>query len=1193
MVISCFMKPAFTMKITTLCPAGIDKCHRFLKKSVRRRAQTDDPFLARRSGSKFNKIVLKRLLMARRHKPPLSLRRLANFMQRKGREDKICVIVGTVTNDVRLYHVPKLEVCALHVTEQARARILKAGGKILTFDQLALRAPKGENTVLVQGKISCCLSNGQDQEKHEKRKNTLVLLQVFLTVIANLMREIRRNETSNDRIIILKYCFFANFAIKSGCPNTVVELSEEQEMSLSAVIFHNRNVPILRTFKRMLFDGGWELKTNQEMAVLIDGKKIASQLRQKIRDHLSTVKRQFPKFNPKLAIVQVGDRQDSNVYIRNKLKAASEIGVSAELIKLSSAIGECELINQIETLNTDPDVHGIIVQLPLDASAEIDAQKVINCINFEKDVDGLTLHNAGRLARGELENTIIPCTPKGCLELLKHTGINISGKHCVVVGRSRIVGGPVSALLLWQNATVTTCHSKTENLAEFCQSADILIVAVGRPNLIQGSWIKPKAVVIDCGINVVEDDERRLVGDVDFESAKQVASFITPVPGGVGPMTVAMLMSNTVDVACRTLKRAESWSLTTYEPVLKSPVPSDLEISHSHKPISIDKLANSIGLLPNEVEQYGKFKAKVSLDVLNRYKEQKNGSYVIVTSMSPPSRGAGKSTVVIGLTQALNVYLKMNSFACLRQPSQGPTFGMKGGAAGGGYSQVVPMDEFNLHLTGDFHAIVAATNLLAAAVEARLFHEATSSTEALYKRLVPVKNGKRAFTSNQLNRLEKLNIQPKHPDQLSAEEREQFSRLNIDSRTITWNRVVDTNDRFLRLVTVGQSPSEKGHSRQCRFDIAAASEITAILALTTGLADLRRRLGRIVVANDVQGRPVCAEDLSVAGALAALMKDSVRPNLMQTLQGTPVFVHSGPFANIAHGNSSILADQIALKLVGQDGVVVTEAGFGADVGFEKFCNIKCRTSGLCADVAVVVVTIEALKLHGGAPEPHLTVQSSAINQQDLLPFVEKGCLNMVRHIENVHKFGTPVIVAVNKYSSDTPAELEIVRKEALKAGALDAVVCEQWEKGGRGCVDLANAVSKAVRKTSTHSLKLLYPDECSIKEKIETIAKEIYGADGVEFTVDAEDALAKLTSQGFHNLPVCMAKTQKSFSNDPNWKGVPSGYKLPVRDVKVCAGAGFLYALVGEIQTMPGLPVRPAFFDIDVDLETEFVKGLF
>ncbi|KRX95026.1 C-1-tetrahydrofolate synthase, cytoplasmic [Trichinella pseudospiralis] len=1122
------------------CFIGIDKCHRFLKKSVRRRAQTEDPyhlllvklysFLARRSGSKFNKIVLKRLLMARRHKPPLSLRRLVNFMQRKGREDKICVVVGTVTNDVRLYRVPKLQVCALHVTEQARVRILKAGGKILTFDQLALRAPKGENT---------------DQEKPEKRKNTLVLLQVFLTVIANLMREIRRNETSNDRIIILKFCFFAKFCNKIWL---CVCLSEEQEMSLSAVLFYNRNTYILRTFKRMLFDGGWQVKTNQEMAVLIDGKKIASQLRQKIRDHLSTVKRQFPKFNPKLAIVQVGDRQDSNVYIRNKLKAASEIGVSAKLIKLSSAVGECELINQIETLNMDPDVHGIIVQLPLDASAEIDAQKVINCINFEKDVDGLTLHNAGRLARGELENTIIPCTPKGCLEF---------GKRCVVVGRSKIVGGPVSTLLLWQNATVTTCHSKTENLAEFCQSADILIVAVGRPNLIQGSWIKPKAVVIDCGINVVEDDERRLVGDVDFESAKQVASFITPVPGGVGPMTVAMLMSNTVDVACRTLKHADSWSLTTYEPVLKSPVPSDLEISHSHKPISIDKLANSIGLLPHEVEHYGKFKAKVSLDILNRYKEQKNGSYVIVTSMSPPSRGAGKSTVVIGLTQALNVYLKMNSFACLRQPSQGPTFGMKGGAAGGGYSQVVPMDEFNLHLTGDFHAIVAATNLLAAAVEARLFHEATSSTEALYKRLVPVKNGKRAFTSNQLNRLEKLNIQPKHPDQLNAEEREQFSRLNIDSRTITWNRVVDTNDRFLRLVTVGQSP---------------------------------RRLGRIVVANDVHGRPVCAEDLSVAGALTALMKDSVRPNLMQTLQGTPVFVHSGPFANIAHGNSSILADQIALKLVGQDGVVVTEAGFGADVGFEKFCNIKCRTSGLCADVAVVVVTIEALKLHGGAPEPHPT---SAINQQDLLPFVEKGCLNMVRHIENVHKFGTPVIVAVNKYSSDTPVELEIVRKEALKAGALDAVVCEGWEKGGQGCVDLANAVSKAVRKTSTQSLKLLYPDECSIKEKIETIAKEIYGADGVEFTVDAEDALAKLTSQGFANLPVCMAKTQKSFSNDPNWKGVPSGYKLPVRDVKVCAGAGFLYALVGEIQTMPGLPVRPAFFDIDVDLETEFVKGLF
>ncbi|KRX19247.1 C-1-tetrahydrofolate synthase, cytoplasmic [Trichinella nelsoni] len=1132
---------------------GIDKCHRFLKKSVRRRAHTEDPyhlllvklysFLARRSGSKFNKIILKRLLMARRHKPPLSLRRLANFMQRKGRNDKICVIVGTVTNDVRLYRVPKLEVCALHVTEQARARILKAGGKILTFDQLALRAPKGENTVLVQGP-----RKAREAEKH--------------------------------------------FGPAPGVPHSHSKIAEycREKMSSSAVIFHGRNIPIWRTFRRMLFDGGRQLKTNQEMAVLIDGKKIASQLRQKIRDHLSTVKSEFPKFNPKLAIVQVGDRQDSNVYIRNKLKAADEIGISAQLIKLSSAIGEFELIDRIEKLNTDPDVHGIIVQLPLDASAEIDAEKVINSINFEKDVDGLTLHNAGRLARGELENTIVPCTPKGCLELLKHTGINISGKHCVVVGRSRIVGGPVSALMLWQNATVTTCHSKTANLAEFCQSADILIVAVGRPNLIQGSWIKPRAVVIDCGINIVEDDAKRLVGDVEFESAKQVASFITPVPGGVGPMTVAMLMSNTVDAACRTLKRVKRWPLTPYEPVLKSPVPSDLEISYSHKPISIDKLANSIGLLPHEVEQYGKFKAKVSLDVLNRYKEQKNGSYVIVTSMSPPSRGAGKSTIVIGLTQALNVYLKTNSFACLRQPSQGPTFGMKGGAAGGGYSQVVPMDEFNLHLTGDFHAIVAATNLLAAAVETRLFHESTSSTEALYKRLVPVKHGQRVFTDNQLSRLEKLNIRPKHPDQLNPEEREQFSRLNIDSGTITWNRVIDTNDRFLRLVTVGQSPSEKGHSRQCRFDIAAASEIAAILALTTGLGDLRRRLGRIVVANDFHGRPVCADDLSVAGALTALMKDALRPNLMQTLQGTPVFVHGGPFANIAHGNSSILADWIALKLVGQDGVVVTEAGFGADVGFEKFCNIKCRTSGLCANVAVVVVTIEALKLHGGAPEPRPTDDSSP----DLLAFVENGCLNMIRHIENIHKFGTPVIVAVNKYSTDTTAELDVVRREALRAGALDVVVCDQWAKGGLGCVELAEAVSKAVRQQkSTHSFKLLYPDQWSIKEKIETIAKEIYGADGVEFTVDAEKALAKLTDQGFDKLPVCMAKTQKSFSNDPNWKGVPSGYTLPVRDVQVCAGAGFLYALVGEIQTMPGLPIRPAFFDIDVDLETEFVKGLF
>jgi methylenetetrahydrofolate dehydrogenase (NADP+)/methenyltetrahydrofolate cyclohydrolase/formyltetrahydrofolate synthetase len=412
-------------------------------------------------------------------------------------------------------------------------------------------------------------------------------------------------------------------------------------------------------------------------------------------------------------------------------------------------------------------------------------------------------------------------------------------------------------------------------------------------------------------------------------------------------MTVAMLLKNTVECTKTDLDNAlnTKWNIRYLKLDCKQPVPSDLEIATRQIPKDVAELASELKLLPSEIDFYGKKKAKVSTSVLHRLQDRPNGKYVVVAGITPTPLGEGKSTTTIGLCQAIGTQLKRNVFACVRQPSQGPTFGIKGGAAGGGYSQVIPMAEFNLHLTGDIHAITAANNLLAAAIDARMFHESTQSDKALYGRLVPQVKGNRLFSEIQQRRLKKLGINKMNPDDLTEDEIHRFSRLDIDPQSITWQRVVDTNDRFLRKITIGEGPAEKGRTRKAQFDISVASEIMAILALTTSLADMKERLGRMVIGSNVGGEPVTADDLGVTGALAVLMKDALRPNLMQTLEGTPVFVHAGPFANIAHGNSSILADKIALKLVGQDGFVVTEAGFGADIGMEKFCNIKCRYSG--------------------------------------------------------------------------------------------------------------------------------------------------------------------------------------------------------------------------------------------------------
>jgi formyltetrahydrofolate synthetase len=621
---------------------------------------------------------------------------------------------------------------------------------------------------------------------------------------------------------------------------------------------------------------------------------------------------------------------------------------------------------------------------------------------------------------------------------------------------------------------------------------------------------------------------------------------------------------------------------------LRRPVPSDIEVAQEASLKPIASLAEEIGLLPTELELYGETKAKVRLEVLQRLQQAPDGKYVVVTAITPTPLGEGKTTTTVGLSQAIGAHLGRRVFTCIRQPSQGPTFGIKGGAAGGGYSQVVPMEEFNLHLTGDIHAVTAANNLLAAAIDARILHEAKQSDEDLFDRLCPPdRQGRRRFAPSMLRRLAKLGIDKTDPESLTPHERSRLVRLDLDPDSITWRRVVDTNDRFLRTITIGQGPEEKGFARQTGFDIAVASEAMAILALTTDLADMRERLGRIVVGTSRSGEAVTAEDVGAAGAMAVLMRDAIKPTLMQTLEGTPVFVHAGPFANIAHGNSSILADKIALKLAD---FVITEAGFGADVGMEKFFNIKCRYSGLVPNAVVLVATVRALKMHGGGPKVVAGEPLDPAYTEENLDLVQAGLPNLQHHIRSARRFGVPVVVAVNSFSTDAPAELELVRRAAREAGAEDAVVATHWADGGKGAADLARAVVAAADQPSR--FRFLYPLEAAIKEKIEVICREIYGADGVDYLPEAEAKIALYTRLGFDRLPVCMAKTHLSLSHDPSLKGVPKGYRIPIRDLRASVGAGFLYPLLGTMRTMPGLSTRPMFFDVDLDPETGQVIGL-
>jgi formyltetrahydrofolate synthetase len=642
----------------------------------------------------------------------------------------------------------------------------------------------------------------------------------------------------------------------------------------------------------------------------------------------------------------------------------------------------------------------------------------------------------------------------------------------------------------------------------------------------------------------------------------------------------------------KTVKKTAKKIKFAYTPTkikLLKPVPSDIDIAQAGKLKPIIKIAKELGIKESELELFGPYKAKVKLEVLDRLAKQPNGKYIDVTAITPTPLGEGKTTTTVGVSQALGAHLGKKVVTVIRQPSQGPTFGIKGGAAGGGYSQIIPMEDFNLHLTGDIHAITAAHNLCSAALDVRMMHEAKQDDTKLFNALCPPdKKGKRRFSPTMKRRLKKLGINKSNPDDLTPEERTRFARLDIDPNGIQWRRVIDVNDRFLREIQVGLGKDEAGFEHRSGYDITVASEIMAILALTTSLQDMRERLGHMVVAVNKSGEAVTAEDLGVAGALTVLMKDAIKPNLMQTLEGTPAFVHAGPFANIAHGQSSIIADKIALKL---GDYVITESGFGADIGMEKFMDIKCRYSGLVPNVVVLVATVRALKMHGGGPKVVAGKPLAPEYTDENLDLLRKGMPNMVQHIQNALKYGVNVVVAVNSFANDTPAEVELVRQAALEAGAMDAVVSRHWMEGGKGAVALAEAVVKACEKPS--KFKFLYKLDLPIKEKIEIICREIYRADGVDYSPEANAKIEQFTKLGFGNLPLCMAKTHLSFSDKGDLKGAPRGFRITISDVRASVGAGFIYPLLGTMRTMPGLPTRPVFYDVDLDLKTGKVVGLF
>lgn len=575
---------------------------------------------------------------------------------------------------------------------------------------------------------------------------------------------------------------------------------------------------------------------------------------------------------------------------------------------------------------------------------------------------------------------------------------------------------------------------------------------------------------------------------------------------------------------------------------------SDIEISRQSPRLSIQALASRLGIPAHLLSPHGHYKGKLSLELLKQAASKpgkKAGKLVLVSAITPTPLGEGKTVTTLGVSMGLN-HIGQPSIATIRQPSLGPVFGVKGGAAGGGHAQVVPMEEMNLHLTGDFHALTAAHNLAAAALDARLFHE--------------IKLGSQ-FTA-----------------------RTGLARLDIDPANILWPRTLDMNDRALRHLTIGQGAAADGVERQDRFVITAASELMAILALASNLKDLRERIGRIQLALDSQGNPITAEQLEVAGAMTVLLKDALQPTLMQTTEQTPVLVHAGPFANIAHGNSSVIADRMALQLTDY---VVTEAGFGSDMGLEKFFNIKHRQSGITPACVVLVATVRGLKANSGLLDirPGQPLPKSLLGED--LPTLEKGCANLAWHINNARRYGVPVVVAVNRFPTDSQAELDLLMREARQAGACGTAISNAFTQGGAGASELARAVVAACEMPS--QIQLLYPDEMSLCAKLATLVECGYGGRGVILSDKARRQLAALSAAGWDHLPICVAKTPLSISHDPAKKGVPTDFEVPIDEVKLCAGAGFVYALAGPIMTMPGLGSLPAYRHIDIDDDGEIV----
>lgn len=554
---------------------------------------------------------------------------------------------------------------------------------------------------------------------------------------------------------------------------------------------------------------------------------------------------------------------------------------------------------------------------------------------------------------------------------------------------------------------------------------------------------------------------------------------------------------------------------------------SDIEIAQKAHMLPITEVAGKLGIGEEDIELYGRYKAKLSMDLIKRVQDKPDGKLILVTAITPTPAGEGKSTTTVGLAQGL-AKIGQKVIVALREPSLGPCMGIKGGAAGGGYSQVVPMEDINLHFTGDFHAITSAHMLLAAMLDNHI---------------------------------------------------QQGNALNIDPRRIVWKRVVDMNDRELRNIVVGLGGKAHGVPRQDGFDITVASEVMAILCLATGLHDLKERLSKIIVAYDYSGNPITAGMLKAQGAMAALLKDAVKPNLVQTLENVPAIIHGGPFANIAHGCNSVMATKTALKLADY---TITEAGFGADLGAEKFFDIKCRYAGLKPDAVVLVATVRALKMHGGVPKTDLATPD--------VEAVKRGIVNLEKHIENIKQYGLPLVVAINAFAQDTPEELEAVRSHCAAHG-VNVALSEVFAKGGEGGIELAKEVV-ALATSGKAGFKLLYGEELSLKEKIETIAKKIYGAVGVNYTKEANNALKDFEKMGYGHLPVCMAKTQYSFSDDPALLGRPEGFEITIKNCRIAAGAGFVVVLTGDIMTMPGLPKVPAAEKIDVS-DDGVISGLF